>query len=64
MEDIESKTVANNMADLIVHLEMGSNNQGKTQMNEEEGLDYSDDEEIDYKEDTEITNENEHFMQI
>ena len=58
MEDIESKTVANNMADLIVHLEMGSNNQGKTQINDEEGLDYSDDEEIDYKEDTEISDEN------
>ena len=53
MEDIESKTVANNMADLIVHLEKGSKNQGKIQINDEEGLGYSDDEEEEYKEATE-----------
>ena len=45
MEDIESKTVANNLADLIVHFEKDNENPRKTQPNDEEEIGYSDDEE-------------------
>ena len=44
MEDIESDTVANNLADLIVHFEKDEN-WGRNQINDGEEIFYSDDEE-------------------
>ena len=45
MEDIESKTVANNLADFIVHIEKDHENPFKRQLDDEEEMRYSDDEE-------------------
>ena len=63
MEDIESNTVANKLADLVVQLEKDNINYRETQVNDEEGMYYSDDEDRvllnDEEENTqEISNEN------
>ena len=45
MEDINSETVANKLADLVVHFEKDQKYQSETKFNDKEELFYSDDEE-------------------
>ena len=59
MEDIESETVANNLADLIVHFEKDNENQLKKQPHDEEEIEYSDDEEEIYSHEDMEENEDE-----
>ena len=65
MEDIESNTVANNLANLIVHFERDKS-WGQNQMKDEEEICYSDDEEeiLSNSEDEELLDEIQRSMNL
>ena len=65
MEDIESNTVANNLANLIVHFERDKS-WGQNQMKDEEEIYYSDDEEeiLSNSEDEELLDEIQRSMNL